>query len=378
MTETNLKLKVAKKALVEGITQVQKAICDVSPIASLRCIKMEAKEDTIILTGSDSSTTIKTVIQKDDNSSLNIEEEGAMLLNSKNFGEMIKKADSEEISLEAIGNLLKVRGASIQYKINSEDVKNYPDINLDKPDDSITVSADMLVDLIEKTTFACSKKETRPVLTGVNFALANKKMVVTATDSYRLTKKIDYLETDSSFDVTIPAKSLAIVKDCITKTGVEEIVLAVNDKKAQFLLGDLIFQTSIIDGTYPQTDRLIPTEFNHTLVIDKKVLHDAIDRMSFIKNDNMAIDKLSLSKDSAVLSNKSREIGESREELATAKFTGDDLTISFLGQYVLDALKALSGESVKISFVGDMKPFILSSLEDDSITELVLPVRTYN
>lgn len=378
MTETNLKLKVAKKALVEGITQVQKAICDVSPIASLRCIKMEAKEDTIILTGSDSSTTIKTVIQKDDNSSLNIEEEGAILLNSKNFGEMIKKADSEEISLEAIGNLLKVRGASIQYKINSEDVKNYPDINLDKPDDSITVSADMLVDLIEKTTFACSKKETRPVLTGVNFALANKKMVVTATDSYRLTKKIDYLETDSSFDVTIPAKSLAIVKDCITKTGVEEIVLAVNDKKAQFLLGDLIFQTSIIDGTYPQTDRLIPTEFNHTLVIDKKVLHDAIDRMSFIKNDNMAIDKLSLSKDSAVLSNKSREIGESREELATAKFTGDDLTISFLGQYVLDALKALSGESVKISFVGDMKPFILSSLEDDSITELVLPVRTYN
>ena len=84
-----------------------------------------------------------------------------------------------------------------------------------------------------------------------------------------------------------------------------------------------------------------------------------------------------MSQDEIILTNKSQEIGESHETLA-AVFEGEPLDISFAGNYVMDAAKALRGESIKISFTGDMKPFILTSPEDDTVLQLVLPVRTYN
>ena len=103
----------------------------------------------------------------------------------------------------------------------------------------------------------------------------------------------------------------------------------------------------------------------------------AIDRTTFIKNDNMTINKLQCSVDEVVITNKSQEIGESREVL-NAEWTGDPLNISFSGNYVMDAAKALKDDEIIIEFTGEMKPFILKNLDDDSVIQLVLPVRTYN
>jgi DNA polymerase-3 subunit beta len=111
--------------------------------------------------------------------------------------------------------------------------------------------------------------------------------------------------------------------------------------------------------------------------MNKEDLIRAIDRTVFIKNDNMTINRLQCSEDEVVLTNKSQEIGESIENLA-AEFKGEPLDISFSGIYVMEAIRNLKGSNLKISFTGEMKPFILSTAEDDTIIQLVLPVRTYN
>jgi len=158
----------------------------------------------------------------------------------------------------------------------------------------------------------------------------------------------------------------------------EKILIAVSDKKAQFWIEDTIIQTRLIDGVYPETNRLIPVEFKHELVVDSRDILNAIDRAQFIKSDGISIVKLSANSKEVFISTKSQEVGSSVEKIDMISYTGEPLEISFSSRYVLGAIRVLGGNIVKISFSGDMRPFIVQNVDDDSVLQLVLPVRTYN
>lgn len=369
---------VSKNELNAALQNVSHAISTNSPQPSLRGIRIEAADDALLITGSDADVSIYYTLKKDDKNNLNIMEEGAILIESRYLNEIVKKIDSDEIHVETIdGTLTRFSGNSAQFRINGMRPDDYPAIDFSKPQSSVKMIASDLSLVIEETAFATSAKETRPVLTGVNVRLNDNVLCFTATDSYRLAKKTMPFESSETFSVTIPAKSLNMVRTTMLSNEEEEIEIAINDKKAQFISDRMILQTRLLDGSYPETERLIPREFSYVLNINRYDLIRAIDRTSFIRNENMMINRLQLSQDEVIITNKSQEIGESHETLAGV-FEGEPLDISFSGSYVMDAAKALKGENIRISFTGDMKPFILTNPDDDSVLQLVLPVRTYN
>lgn len=369
---------IDKGSFLNALNIVSHAVSSASPQPFLRGIKINAKDNALLLTGSDSDISIEYSLRADDQNHLNIIEEGNLLIDQKYLLDIVKKLDSDTISVEIIdGALTRFTGSSAVFKINGMKFMDYPTIDFSRPSDSIVIQAGVLTDIIEETTFAASPKETRPVLTGVNFHLTDKVLNCTATDSYRLAKKTLPFDTDSSFNITIPSRSLNEVKSTMLLDPEKEITIALSDKKAQFISDEMILQTRLLDGGYPETDRLIPTSFSYKLTINRGDLIRAIDRTTFIKNDNMTINRLQMSQDEVVLTNKSQEIGESHENLA-AKFEGEPLDISFSGTYVMEAARALKGNNLVIEFTGEMKPFILRDEEDDTILQLVLPVRTYN
>jgi len=372
-----MNLTISKTEFYNTLQLVSRAISPNSPQTSLRGLKIEVKNQSMVVTGSDADISIQRTITANEKNKLNILEEGSILVESKYLLEIVRKIDSEEIHVEIIdGSLTKFSGNSAIFKINGMNPHDYPTIDFSKPVNSVVISSSVMSDIIEQTTFATSTKETKPVLTGVNFHLVNNTLSCTATDSYRLAKKIIPFTSSDSFNVTIPSKSLNEVK--ATMLGDEsEIHIFLNDKKAQFANEDMILQTRLLDGGYPETDRLIPREFKYTLEISRIDLIHAIDRTTFIKTDNMTINRLQCSTDEIVLTNKSQEIGESHETLV-GTFTGEPLDISFSGNYVMEAARSIRGDKLKIEFVGEMRPFILSSEEDPTILQLVLPVRTYN
>lgn len=372
-----MKFTINKNELSEGLGVVSHAVSSNSPQASLRGIKIIAKEDTLTLTGSDSDISITKKITKNDSNNLTITEEGSILIESKYLLDIVKKIDSDNVDVEVIdGALTRFSGNSAVFKINGMNPEDYPRIDFSTPENKIELDSSLLTEMIEETAFATSNKETRPVLTGVNFKLDNKVMTITGTDSYRLAKKVVNLESDVNFNITIPAKSLNEVKTTMLSSS-KTVTLAQNDKKVQFINEEMVLQSRLLDGGYPDTDRLIPSEFGYTLKINKQDLIQAIDRTTFIKNDNMTINKLQCSSEEVIITNKSQEVGESREVL-NATFTGEPLNISFSGNYVMDAAKALKNDEISIQFTGEMKPFILKNEGDDSVIQLVLPVRTYN
>ena len=366
--------KIKRLKLLNALSKATRAVSVRSPLPVLTGIKFDLQAHQLILTGSDSDITIQTIIDEDDD--LVILKEGAVVLNSRYIFDIVRKINSDDIEIEIIDGLLtRIKGSQIEYSLNGTDAIEYPRIDLSKTGTHFMMNALVLKDIIGETKFAASDKETRPILTGINFKAHDHVLEVVATDSYRLAKKIISIDEDVTFNITIPKLSLDEISKIIEKD--ELIELYVSERKVLFVFDKNIIQTRLIDGSYPDTTRLIPLEFDYELDINRSDLLNAIDRVSLLLNEQNNIVKLDMSNEQVILSSYQQEIGSVEENLSTSFYKGEPLTISFSSKYANDAIKSFSGEKVKISFTGEMKPFIIKDFDSDELLQLVLPVRTY-
>ena len=372
-----MNFKVSRMPLLNELNKVARAVSAKTPLPSLSGIKIEAKNNALYFTGSDSDISIhSSMVNTNDEFVLQILEEGSIVIGAKYILEIVRKIESSEITIEVIdGALIEIRGMSSEFKVNGLRVTDYPIIDFTKPEKSFFMDADQLKRTINQTIFATSDKETRPVLTGVNVKCEKNRIEFVATDSYRLARKIIDFPENFSFNVTIPAKSLNEVARTIEKDT--KIEIAVSDKKAQFWIDNTVIQTRLIEGAYPETSRLIPMNFDYELVVDARDLLNAIDRASLMKNDGINVVRLSMSSEKVELFSRSQEVGSVNEVMDEASFEGDALNISFSGRYAMDAIKATSSSLVKVMFSGEMKPFIIRGVDDEQLVQLILPVRTY-
>ena len=365
-----MKFRINRLKLLNALSKTTKAVSIRSPLPVLTGIKFDLQPDGLILTGSDSDITIQTKIETSDD--LVIEQTGGVVLNSRYILEIVRKIDSDEISLEIIdGSLTRISGATSKFDLNGNDVIDYPRIDLSKTGTKVLINAFTLKDVITQTKFAASEKEHKPILTGINFKAANNQLEVTATDSYRLAKKVVPLDDELTFNITIPQKSLDEIAKIIERDDLIEMY--VSDRKVLYVFDNNIIQTRLIDGTFPDTNRLIPESFDYELDIDTHYLLNAIDRVSLLNNEQNNIIKLDMSNEKVILSSYMQEIGSVEEILDRSFYKGD----SFSSKYATDALRAFNEPKVKILFTGAMKPFIVKDYEKDDLIQLVLPVRTY-
>lgn len=368
--------KISKKELYDSLSTVSRAISSYSPLPAFSGVKFDVSEKEICMTGSDSDISIKTYLKKGEDYYLEIIKTGSIVIEARYIIDIVRKIDSEIIELEVIdGCTTRISGNRSEYKINGMYANEYPLIDFSTCENEFEMDSAMLKNIINETTFATSEKETRPVLSGVNFNCNGTYLECIATDSYRLSKKQVNIEKSLHFNITIPAKSLnEVVKSLDSENSIK---INLNDKKVQFVLSNVIIQTRLIDGLYPDTSKMIPVEFKNTLTLDLKEMISAIDRISFIKNDGISVIRLSMSENECILSSKSKEVGSAIEVLTTASYEGEPMDISFNGKYVYEALKVIKNQLVVLNFNGDMMPFIIQGLEDKHLVEMVLPVRTY-
>ena len=364
--------KIKRIELLNALTKVSRAVSIKSPLPVLTGIKFDLKEDELILTGSDSDITIQTSIQ--DN--IEIIKPGSVVLSSRYILEIIKKIDSEEVHIFIVdGTLTRIEGANSRFDLNGTSYIDYPRIDLNKTGVNLQMKSTNLKEAIEQTSFATSEKETRPVLTGVNFKAKDHILECIATDSYRLAKRILNIDSDISFNIIIPKKSLIEISRIIEKD--ELIDLYVSDRKVLFVFDHVLIQTRLIDGTFPDTGRLIPDGFDYSMSIDSTSLLNFIYIAFLLTIEQTNIVKLTMDQDQVILSSFSQEIGSVEENLSKAFYKGDPLKISFSAKYLTDAIKSINGQKVRVLFTGEMRPFIIKDFEREDIIQLVLPVRTY-
>ena len=139
-----------------------------------------------------------------------------------------------------------------------------------------------------------------------------------------------------------------------------------------------MIQSRLLDGLFPETKRLIPTQFVTEIKTQMKQLVRAIDRASFIKSEGVSTVKFDIISDEIVITNTSQEMGSFKESISIDEFKGEPLKISFSSRFMIEALRSLNTLDVQIKFAGDMRPFLIINPNDESIIQLVLPVRSYD
>lgn len=368
-------IKISKKEILDAMTLVNKAINNVTPLPVLSCIKIIAKNDELKLLASDSNISIQTLI-KSENDILTIEKEGEIVADAKYLLEIVRKVDSEFVEIEVLdGNYIKISGLTSECKINGINAKEYPNITFNITNDPFKVKSEDFIELVNKTIFACSDKETRPVLTGVNFKAENNKIVASATDSFRFAYKEINIDNNLNFNITIPAKYLLEVSRSLT--NVEEIEISIDSQQIFFVFNNTIIKTRLFDDIFPDTSKFVPQTFTQTLKLNSKEILNQLDRMSFIKADGKPVVKMAIS-EGCVDFTSSDSISSFYGKISVVSFEGNPFNISCSSKYLIDAIKAINSDVITIYFSGELKPIIIKDDNDQSILQLISPVRTYN
>lgn len=371
-----MNFKIAKRSFLDALTLVSRAVSANTPLPSLGGIKISVDTDSLTLVASDSNISIKASVKAGDDEVLIVKETGEIVIDAKYLLEIVRKIDSNYVNFEIIdGLLVKFSGDKSEFKINGMNASDYPVINFDSNDTNpFTIDSSVFTTIVDETSFACSDKDTRPVLTGVNLKVENGMLHANATDSYRLAYKKVNVDTENSLNITVPAKYLNEI--CHSIGNNKDIKIAIDNQKISFIIGNGIIQTRLLDDVFPDTSRLIPPSFSQKMTISTKDMLNAIDRTSFIKSDGKNTVKMSINSEFVEITS-SNQIGSSFEQVPVLSYEGNPLEISCSGKYLQDALKALSSETVEFNFSGELKPMILKSSDDDSLIQLISPVRTY-
>ncbi|HIS29609.1 MAG TPA: DNA polymerase III subunit beta [Candidatus Avamphibacillus intestinigallinarum] len=379
-----MKFIVQRNQLLASVQDVMKAISSRTAIPILTGMKIEAKETGIVLTGSDSDVSIESHIPAEEDGMVYVEdiEPGQIVLQARYFSEIVRKLPESTIEINVDKQLqVTIRSGKAEFNLNGQDAEEYPHLPKLNTDDSFELPIDLLKSVIKQTVFAVSTMETRPILTGVHLKLEEHKLQFTATDSHRLaSREIPVEDANTSFSsVVIPGKSLNELSKILDDTE-ESIDISVTDNQILFRTKHLNFLSRLLDGNYPETSRLIPEEEKTVMHVNTRDLLHTIDRASLLAKEdrNNVVRLTTLEGNTAIqISSNSPEIGHVEEEMAVDSISGEELKISFSSKYMMDALKAIESDEVKIAFTGAMRPFVLRPANDEPIIQLILPVRTY-
>ena len=347
-----------KQKLQDGISICQKAITGKSTMPILEGIYINATKEGITLIGSDIDVCIETKVDAD------VLEEGKVVIDSKIFGEIIRKLPNSDVRIEIIQSVFNV------VFMNADEFPSIPKLDIAK---ELKVSQSILKNMIKSTSFAIAQDETRPILQGILFEVKEKKLNLVALDGYRMAIKTEYLDNDFDIEVVIPGKTLNEVSKILE--DIESIVnITFTNNHILFDLGETKIISRLLEGKYVNYLSLLPQEHKLLINVNRQELQNGIERASLMaKEGNSNLVKLEMNEESIIITSNS-QLGKVREEV-TANMQGDPIQIAFNSRYIIDVLKNMEDDNVQIEMTSSVSPCVIKGKEAESYKYLVLPVR---
>ena len=377
-----MNFSIEREILLENLNVISRGLPNKTPMPILTGIKLHLTETDLFMTSSNTDISVQVNIS---DASLQIVKPGKAVVPGKFFIEIIRKINSKFVNLYLIEDkILVIKADRGEYKLHIMDPVDYPNIDFVCLENPLKMSATELRSIIRVTAFATAQSEKKPVLTGVNFKHVDGKMVVTATDSFRLSEKIVNISEYNNFNIIVPNKSLDELFKAID-TYDEELELYFAFNKLLVKFKNVLFQTRLLDGNFPDTSRLIPPSFPIVIKFNKDELLEAVERVSLLsprdkekdREITYSIIKLTINKDRVIeISTNNAIIGDGKEEIVpTDMQISNPIKIGFSSRYLIEALRSFNSTEISLNLSGDVRPFVIRGENDTNLTQLILPVR---
>lgn len=366
-----MKFSCDKELLNELIAMSSRAVSTKATNPLLEGILIEATQTGLTFTGYNLSMAIRTTITDAD-----VIKDGKIVLNARLFGDIVRKLPSDIVYLECDNDLrttIKCGRAVFNLIANAAD--EYPALPEVEKEREIQIPSAILKSMIAQTIFAVSENEAKPIHTGCLFETEEKRLNVIAVDGYRLSVRREDLpsEPEEDFKFVVPGSSLREIERVLGENN-ELISIFPGDKHILFSIGETTMISRLIDGEFLNYRAAIPSEFEHEVKANRADLITCVERVSLIVSEKLKNPvRMSFDGDTVKMSCITA-IGKSYDE---CQIDGsiDELEIGFNNRYLLDALRAAGDETIVLSLKGALNPLVITPIDGDKYTYLVLPVR---
>lgn len=367
-----MKFKCNQQTLARALNTVSKAVSSRTTLPILRGILIEAgNEGNITMSASDLDISIKKKTEA------NVIETGSVVVISKLFGDIIRKLPNEEITIEKTeANEITISSSSSEFKVICLPVEDFPKIG-EKEDETENVVLDctLFKSMVRKTSFAASIDESKGVLVGILTEIQPDSISMVALDGFRMAISKEPVTDIREKDFIISAKIMNEINKIISEDGEEEdINISLSEKKAVFSIGSTEIMLRLLEGEFIKYRDIVPSESTTTVKAERALLLESIERASLLAREGKNnLIKMSINDNLLTITSRSEE-GNVKEEIVIDK-EGNDLEIGFNSKFVMDVLKAIDDEDIKMSFMTGTSPCVIRPTEGDSYEYLVLPVR---
>jgi DNA polymerase III subunit beta len=362
-----LKVSVPRDLFAERVSVVARALSARASVLVLGGMRLRAGEGTLELAATDMELSLRASVEASVVGSGTVVVPGRLLL------DIARSLPEPEATLEHLAeeSVLVITSGSASYRIHTYSAEDFP--NLPDLDGAALqqVDAEALLSTIGRVSRSASRDESRPVLTGVFVSFEGEKLVMAATDSYRLAVK----ETAApgplpELEAIIPARALQELQRIAGSA--ESVELALQENHVVFGAGEVWLTSRRIDGQFPNYRQLLPEQFEHELELPRDELLDVVRRVGLLAQRNSPL-RLRFAEGELTVSARTQDVGEARESLP-APYSSDALEIGFNAEFLRDGLDSIDSSTVRVKLISPLRPAVLQG-ESPDYTYLIMPIR---
>jgi DNA polymerase III subunit beta len=364
---TGLRITVPKDELASKLSLVSRGVSTRTAVLVLGGIQLRAEADRLHLAATDMELSLRASLEA------SVDGEGEVVVPGRLLLDIARSLPDSDVTIEHRPEeaAVLVTSGSANYRLHTysaEDFPRLPDVETSQPH---VVDRDALIETISRVGRSASRDESRPVLTGVLVRFEPGKIVMAATDSYRLAVKETPVSGDlPELEAIIPARALQELARLAA--GSDEVQLGLQENHVVFGVEGAWLTTRRIDGQFPNYRQLLPEQFEHTLELPREELLEVVRRVSLMAQRNSPL-RLRFSDGELTVSAQTQDVGEARESVPVA-FAADAMEIGFNADFLRDGLESVDSDSVKLRLISPLRPAVLEG-ETDDYTYLIMPIR---
>jgi DNA polymerase III subunit beta len=364
---TGLRITVAKDELASKLAVVARGVSTRTTVLVLGGIQLRAEGSQLHLAATDMEVSLRATVEAQ------VAGEGTVVVPGRLLLDIARSLSDGEVSIEHHPDeaVVVVAAGGANYRLHTYSSEDFPRLPEVDNDALHSIDREALVETVARVGRSASRDESRPVLTGILVRFEPGKIVMAATDSYRLAvKETPVTDTLPDLEAIIPARALQELGRIAG--GADEIKLGMQENHVVFGADGTWLTTRRIDGQFPNYRQLLPEQFEYVLPLPREEVLEVVRRVSLMAQRNSPL-RLRFADGELTVSAITQDVGEARESLP-APFTGDAMEIGFNAEFLRDGLESVDSETIKFKLISPLRPAVLEGDADDYVY-LIMPIR---
>jgi DNA polymerase III subunit beta len=367
MVGTGMNVVCQRDEFAQKLSLIVRAVSMRASVQILSGILLRAETGRLHLAATDMELSLRSSLEAE------VDGEGAAVVPGRLLVDLVRLLPESELAIghrveESVVRVTSGPSTSTLHTYAAEDFPRLPEIDAVG---TFSVDRESLLDTVGRVSRSASRDESRPVLTGILVRFEAGKLVMAATDSYRLAVKETPIAADApELEAIIPARALGELSR-IAQSG-ESVELGVHDNQVVFVAGDVWLTTRRIDGQFPNYKQLLPESFEHEVTLSRRALLDVVRRVGVMVQRTSPI-QLRFGEGELTVFARTQDVGEAKESLPV-EFSGEPLEIGFNAEFLREGIESIDADEIRLRLISPLRPAVIDGDEDDP-TYLIMPIR---